>query len=176
MPDVRIEHLLATFGIGLFAGLLYTFEQGVIPVLTSLDATGYATVQQGLIRALDAFPTGVIVVASLSMVLPLYPLVRLWRARRTAYWWLTAAGWLVFLLGVGIFTIALNVPINTAVLAWDPAAPPADWESARSTWNGLNAIRTPLNYVAFLLLIWAAFTLHRAEAVRRAVADAPAAG
>ncbi|GIK72936.1 MAG: hypothetical protein BroJett021_19240 [Chloroflexota bacterium] len=159
MRSVRIAHLLFTFGIGLFAGLLYTFEQGVIPTLNTLTAAEYAKVEQGLIRSLDAFPTGVIVVANLSMLLPLYPLVRLWRERRTTYWRLTALGWGLFFFGVGVFTIVLNVPINNAVLTWDPAAPPADWQTLRDQWNRLNAIRAPINYVSFLLMIWAAFEM-----------------
>ncbi len=161
MRSVRIVHLVYTFGIGLFAGLLYAFQQGVIPTLNTLSAGEYIKVQQGLIRALDAFPTGVIVVASMSMLLPLYPLVRLWRERRSTYWRLTALGWLLFFLGVGVFTIALNVPINNVVLTWDAAAPPADWSALRDRWNGLNAIRTPINYVSFLLMIWAAFEMPR---------------
>ena len=159
MRSIRIVHLLFTFGIGLFAGLLYTFEQGVIPTLMTLNALEYTKVEQGLIRSLDAFPTGVIVVATLSMLLPLYPLARLWGERRTAYWRLTALGWALFFFGVGIFTIVLNVPINNTVLTWDPAAPPADWETARNTWNTLNAIRTPINYLSFLCMIWAAFEM-----------------
>lgn len=157
MLSIRIIHLIFTFAIGLFAGLLYTFEQGVIPTLATLNATEYARIEQSLIRALDAFPTGVIVVANLAMWLPLYPLVRLWSQRHTAYWRLTALGWALFFFGVGVFTIVLNVPINNTVLAWDPAVPPADWAQARDAWNQLNAIRTPINYVSFGLLIWAAF-------------------
>ncbi|MFN3332525.1 MAG: anthrone oxygenase family protein [Caldilinea sp.] len=162
MRSIRIVHLVFTFCIGLFAGLLYTFEQGVIPTLNTLTAVEYAKVEQGLIRALDAFPTGVIVVANLAMLLPLYPLVRLWKERRSSYWRLTALGWAFFFFGVGIFTIVLNVPINNAVLTWNPAAPPADWETARITWNTLNAIRTPINFLSFLLMIWAAFELPKA--------------
>ncbi len=162
MRSIRIVHLVFTFCIGLFAGLLYTFEQGVIPTLNTLTAVEYAKVEQGLIRALDAFPTGVIVVANLAMLLPLYPLVRLWKERRSSYWRLTALGWAFFFFGVGIFTIVLNVPINNAVLTWNPAAPPADWETARTTWNTLNTIRTPINFLSFLLMIWAAFELPKA--------------
>lgn len=159
MRPIKIVHLIQTIGIGLFAGLLYTFEQGVIPMLNTLDGPGYAHAEQQLIRSLDAFPTGVIVVASLSMLLPLYPLIRLWRQRHTAYWRLTAVAWLLFFFGVGLFTIVLNVPINQQVLKWDPANPPTDWETARTTWNQLNKIRTPINYVSFLLMVWAAFSL-----------------
>jgi uncharacterized membrane protein len=159
MRDIKIAHLISTFGIGLFAGLLYTFGQGVIPMLNTLSGPEYAEVEQGLIRALDGFPTGVIVVATLSMLLPLYPLIRLWGRRHTAFWRLTAAAWLLFFFGVGVFTIALNVPINNYVLTWDPANPPPDWEAARTNWNTLNAIRTPINYVSFGLMLWAGFEL-----------------
>nr|WP_298490646.1 DUF1772 domain-containing protein [uncultured Chloroflexus sp.] len=54
---------------------------------------------------------------------------------------------------VGVFTIVLNVPINNAVLASDRAALPADRETTRTPWNTLNAIRTPINYLSFLLMI-----------------------
>jgi uncharacterized membrane protein len=161
MRDIKIVHTITTFGVGLFAGLLYTFEQGVVPMLNTLTGPEYAKAEQGLIRALDAFPTGVIVVATLAMLLPLYPLIRLWAQRNTTYWRLTFLAWLIFFFGVSLFTIVLNVPINNYVLTWDPANPPADWETARMNWNQLNAIRTPLNYVSFLLLIWAGFHVPR---------------
>jgi hypothetical protein len=45
------------------------------------------------------------------------------------------------------------------VLTWNPSDPPADWESARNAWNSLNAIRTPINYASFLLMIWASFEM-----------------
>lgn len=131
MKSIRIVHLIYTFAIGLFAGLLYTLQQGVIRTLMTLSATEYAKVEQGLIRFLDAFPTGVIVVVNLTMLLPLYPLARLWKQRYTAYWRFTALGWVLLFFGVGVFTIVLNVPINNAVLTWDPSAPPGDWQSAR---------------------------------------------
>ncbi len=163
MRSIQIAHTAAVFGIGLFAGLLYTFEQGVIPTLKTLNAEQYTLIQQQLIRSLDAFPTGVIVVANLAMLLPLYPLIRLWKQRQTAYWRLTALGWMLFFFGVGVFTIALNVPINNYVLSWDAAMPPADWEAARANWNTLNSIRTPINYISFLLMLWALTRLSQAD-------------
>jgi uncharacterized membrane protein len=102
------------------------------------------------------------------MLLPLYPLIKLWRYRSSSFWRLTFVAWLLFCFGVSVFTIVLNVPINNYVKTWDIANPPADWENARSTWNFLNAIRTPINLVSFLLLIWAGFDLHHLE--RRAEA------
>jgi uncharacterized membrane protein len=168
MRAIRITHFLATYTVGLFAGLLYTFAQGVLPILNQLDASSYATVEQGLVRNLDAFPTGVITVATLAMLLPLYPLIRLWQHRNSAFWRLTLLGWLLFFFGVGLFTIVLNVPINNYVLTWDANNPPSDWEQARATWSTLNSIRTPINLISFGLLLWAAFELPRsAEAFKR---------
>lgn len=166
MIAIRISHLIYTFGVGLFAGLLYAFEQGVIPMLNTLDGSEYAKVEQGLIVNLDAMPTGVIVVATISMLLPLYPIIALRNQRSTSFWWLTFMGWLLFCFGVSVFTIVLNVPINEYVKTWDIANPPVDWDSARQQWNRLNSIRTPINLVSFLLFIWAAYELPKLESNR----------
>lgn len=160
---LRVAHLVATFAVGLFAGLLYTFEQGVLPVLNGLDGPTYVAIEQGLIRNLDAMPFGVIVVANIGMLVPLVCLALTWRARSGAYWRLTALAWALFFFGVSLFTILLNVPINTAVLAMDPAAPPADWAELRAEWGRLNAIRTPINYLSFALFLWAATLIDRAR-------------
>jgi uncharacterized membrane protein len=160
MTDVRIAHFVSVLTVGLFAGLLWAFEQGVVPALRTLDASAYARVEQALILNLDApLPLGVIVVATIAMLVPMYPLVRTWSQRGSWYWRLTLLGWLIFFFGVSLFTIVLNVPINEYVKTWDPANPPADWQQARDSWNTLNQIRTPLNYLAFGLLAWAAMLL-----------------
>jgi uncharacterized membrane protein len=163
MRAIKIIHFISTFGVGLFAGLLYTFAQGVLPTLNHLDASTYATVEQGLIVSLDAFPTGVITIATIAMLLPLYTLIRLWHARHSLFWRLTLIAWLLFFFGVGLFTILLNVPINNYVKTWNPATPPADWEQARATWSMLNTIRTPINLVSFALLLWASFEVYQVE-------------
>lgn len=156
MVGIKIAHWVYTACVGVFAGLLYTFEQAVIPTLNTLTATEYTKVEQGLIQYLDAFPTGVIGISLVAMLLPLYPLIRLWRHRSTAFWRWTASGWVLFFLGVGLFTIVLNAPINAYVKTWDVASPPADWQTARDNWNQLNRIRTPINLVSLLCLLWAA--------------------
>ncbi|MEW6753398.1 MAG: DUF1772 domain-containing protein [Candidatus Latescibacterota bacterium] len=159
MTDIRLTHAVYTFGTALFAGLLYAFEQGVIPALRGLTASEYTRMEQALIHHLDAFPTGVIAVATVSMLLPLYPLIRLRGSRDRAFWKLTFAGWLLFCFGVGVFTIVLNVPVNEYVKTWSSASPPADWQAARDRWNTLNHIRTPLNLVSLACYIWASYAL-----------------
>ncbi len=157
LKHIQMAHVIYTFGTGLFAGLLYAFYQGVVPMLSSLNASQYTVVEQSLIVQLDAFPTGVIVVATISMLLPLYTLYQLRHLRNTGFWKYTFAGWLLFFFGVSLFTIALNVPINNYVKTWDPAHPPADWEMARASWTQLNNIRFPINLASFALFLLAAF-------------------
>jgi uncharacterized membrane protein len=160
---IRISHVIVTFGVALFAGLLYSFQQGVIPALLTLSAQEYTKVEQALIVNLDAFPTGVIVVATVSMLLPLLPLIALRKQWRTTFWLLTFVGWLLFFFGVSLFTIVLNVPINEYVKTWQVVAPPADWQTARDSWNTLNAIRTPINYVSLLCFVVAGMHLRDVE-------------
>ncbi len=163
MKSIKISHFIYTFGTGLFAGLLYAFEQGIIPTLKTLTGSEYAKVEKGLVITLDAFPTGVIVVATISMLLPLYTLIKLRKQKQTTFWKLTFWGWLLFCFGVTVFTIVLNVPINEYVKTWDIVNPPLDWETARDKWNMLNKIRTPINLVSFGLLIYAAFCINEVE-------------
>ena len=44
--------------------------------------------------------------------------------------------------------LLINVPINAAVLAWSPQAPPANWAEVRDRWNQAHAFRTALAVVA----------------------------
>lgn len=81
---------------------------------------------------LDAFPTGVITVTTVAMLAPLYPLIGLWRARSSAYWRLTLLGWLLCFVGVGLFTIVLNVATGSA-RCWFMAATQPTWCAAPST-------------------------------------------
>lgn len=165
MLSIRISHLLYTFSIGIFAGLLYTFEKGVIPSLDLLNGQGYAVLEQALIKNIDATLSGFIFLAVLGMLLPLYPLIRLWRYRYTSFWKLTFIAWILFCFGVSVFTMILNVPINNYVKTWNSANPPADWQTARDNWNELNTIRTPINILSFALLIWAGFKIKEIEPV-----------
>ena len=46
-------------------------------------------------------------------------------------------------------TLTVNVPINTAQMAWDPRAPPADWASVRDRWQVAHALRTMASLLGF---------------------------
>jgi uncharacterized membrane protein len=47
------------------------------------------------------------------------------------------------------------VPINQAVLTWDPAAPPQEWRALIDKWERLDTARTVAAIAAFGLLLLA---------------------
>lgn len=163
MTSIKVTHVIYTVCVAFFAGLLWAFELAVIPMLLTLSASDYTRIEQLLIRFIDGNFPSAILIATIAMLLPLYPLIRYRQKRQTKFWQLTLIGWLLFFFGVGLFTIVLNVPINEYVKTWDIANPPTDWMQARDRWNLLNHIRTPINYVSLILLITAGFYVKELE-------------
>ena len=139
------------------------FELAVIPMLNTLSASDYTRIEQLLIKFIDTNFMNAIVIASIAMLLPLYPIIKLRKQRQTKYWQFTLLGWLLFFFGVGLFTILLNAPINEYVKTWSIENPPTDWIEARDRWNLLNHIRTPINYVSLVMLLFAGFYIHDVE-------------
>ena len=54
-----------------------------------------------------------------------------------------------------LLTLTSTVPINKALLAWDAAAPPADWRSLIARWERLDVARAWLALTAFALFLGA---------------------
>jgi uncharacterized membrane protein len=71
---------------------------------------------------------------------------------------LTAFG-LLFLVGVVIFTVALNVPIDLQIKKWKPDNLPADWQEIRQRWKWFHELRTMLSLAGLCLIIAGIFTL-----------------
>jgi Predicted integral membrane protein len=145
--------LWAALGTGLFAGLMVTFVGIIDRVLASLPAAEYTRVMQGLIKAADVPP-----VAPLPIMVGLIAGgIAAWQLRKAGggAYRLALAGFLVLLLGAFVTTMAVNAPINFAILKWDPAAPPADWEAVRDRWHTFSVLRTVSSVVAFACFLLA---------------------
>jgi Domain of unknown function (DUF1772) len=54
-----------------------------------------------------------------------------------------------------LLTLTSTVPINKALLAWDAAAPPADWRALIARWERLDVARAWLALGAFALFLGA---------------------
>ena len=118
----------------------------VHPVLRRLPITERITVEQGLLKTFGrVMPVGM----TLCVVLAITTAVN----RGGVLSWSAAAA---FIAAV-VFTVIVNVPINSATGRWDSAHPPADWERTRSRWELFQGVRSWLLLLGFVL-VCAAFT------------------
>ena len=53
-----------------------------------------------------------------------------------------------------------NLPVNRSVAAWTPSNLPADWSTARSTWETAHMISAALSLIALVTLIWSSAPTH----------------
>lgn len=145
--------VLATVLLGLMAGFFFAFWVDVAPAMRQLDASAYIRTQQAINATVRNAPFAVAYFG--AALVPSVAALALWRARRRGH----AAAWaaiaLTYLLGVFVLTREINIPINSALALWDPAAPPADWTDARDRWNAANFTRGMAALAAFAAAVMA---------------------
>jgi hypothetical protein len=97
---------------------------------------------------------------SMGMVFgPIVALVLLWDDRGSDSFLLTAIGLGISLVGIWIVSNAWKTPTYNMILAWDPEAPPADWEAGRRRYFTINWIQLAVTWTAFGLFLAAVILL-----------------
>lgn len=139
--------VLATGLLGLMAGFFFAFWVDVAPAMLELDAAGYIHTQQAINRVVRNAAFGAAYFGAAAVPLLAAAVLLVAGRRKEAALWLAIG--LSYLLGVFWLTREVNVPINNALAAWNPAAPPADWAAARARWNDANFVRGMANLAAF---------------------------
>ena len=120
----------------------------VHPVLRRLPLTERIIVEQGLLTTFGrVMPIGM----TLCVVLAIKTAVGGGAGPGPLSWSAAAA----FTAAV-VFTVVVNVPINSATGRWDAAHPPADWEQTRSRWELFQGVRSWLLLAGFVLVCAAA--------------------
>ena len=140
---------LAVVVSGIMAGFFYTYSFNVNLAMLEVDGATYARVQS--LFNLNVRHTMFFVFFFGGGAAPLVALAANWRRRRTAAFWLIAGAGALYVLGVILFTSAVNLPLNAYTESWDPAALPADWAATRAAWNRANAVRVGVAFVSFCL-------------------------
>lgn len=74
-----------------------------------------------------------------------------WRHLRSLAFALLGLAFLVYCLGVILFTKNVNLPLNYYTESWDLNALPSDWASIRDQWIRANNIRVVMAGAAFVL-------------------------
>jgi len=130
--------------VGLLAGEEFAMCYGIRTPIARLDDQAHIRARQALIYRLRVLVPGILALTMLSGIAATV-------ANGTEHGFaLRCAGLLVLVTFIGI-TLGGTVPINKAALAWNPAAPPANWRALVSRWENLNTARCWLAVAAFAL-------------------------
>jgi hypothetical protein len=134
------------FLTGLLAGEEFVIRYGVRAPVASLDRRAHILLRQRLIRRLR------ILVPALAGPTLLSGVLSTAVDRRDRWLAVRGAGLLSLFVLAGV-TLLGTVPINAAVLEWDPDAPPPDWEAQIRRWEQLDAARCWSAVFAFALFV-----------------------
>lgn len=142
-------------GAGLMAGLLFAFSTSVMPALrTQPAASAIATMQSANVTILN--PLFLLLFVGTTAVCVLLACTAPFA--HTGGSMLRVAGAVLFVLGLVVVTATINVPMNNALAALDPASPSAAtyWVTYLHRWTRWNDIRTGASVVACVALTVAA--------------------
>lgn len=140
---VDFLRILAVFGTGITAGVLFCVALSIVPAFLALPAGRYVETHRLIGRNYDTvMPATVLTTtaacAGLAAVSP------------GAVARLLFAGCAVLMFGVSVVSHLGNVPINRTVRALDPSAVPSEWDDPRARWRRWNLLRTALAVAALI--------------------------
>jgi hypothetical protein len=145
MPQAE-SHLIVGFVNLFFAGILagteFVVRYGVRAPLSSLEERPQIELRQALIYQMRVRVAAVFLLTAISALVVIV---------------VDGAGAGLAWRGAGIAAIAAwaaatflgTVPINSAVLAWQPGAPPEHWRTLLKRWERLDTLRTWAAAIAF---------------------------
>jgi uncharacterized membrane protein len=137
--------------VGLVAGIFLATQLGQLRVQNTLDARDFTLVKHGFEVALGKVMPVFVIAAGVSIV-PLVFLLRSWGPAQ----FIAVVIALLLWAGVVVATLVYNAPVNALAVAWNPEAPPTNWQELRDRWHRGQTIRTPLAIAAFAAIAVAA--------------------
>jgi uncharacterized membrane protein len=146
MITTEIPGFIVLFCVGILAGMELVVYYGVRGPLASLEERPQTLMRQALIRRLRLLVPGFFLPAALSGFV-----VTLLSGFGTGFVFRLAG--LVALLAWASVTIPGTVPINSAILSWDPGALPENWRELVSRWERFASVRPWAATFAFVLFL-----------------------
>ncbi|WP_127558571.1 DUF1772 domain-containing protein [Saccharospirillum alexandrii] len=147
-PENAMLALSALF-FGIMAGFFWTYSFNINLAMLEVSGPVYAQVQslfnQNVRHAtFFTFFFGSGVVSFIALIVN-------WRHRTSLAFALLGLAFLVYGLGIILFTRNVNLPLNYYTESWELSALPSDWASIREQWNRANNIRVAMAGTAFIL-------------------------
>ena len=152
----NIAMALATLVFGIMAGFFWAYTFNVNLAMLELDGATYATVQSLFNENVRhsmffTFFFGGGIFSAVALVIN-------WKHWKSPSFMMLALAFIVYVLGIIIFTAQVNLPLNAYTESWDPLNLPTDWSQVRNQWNTANAIRVGTAGLAFILGLAALIT------------------
>ncbi|MCA9835637.1 MAG: DUF1772 domain-containing protein [Trueperaceae bacterium] len=144
---------LATLVFGIMAGFFWTYSFNVNLAMLNVDGATYATVQSLFNENVRhfmffSFFFGGGIFSALALVIN-------WKHWKSPAFIMLALAFLIYGLGIILFTARVNLPLNYYTESWDPLNLPADWSQVRAQWNSANYLRVGTSGLAFILALFA---------------------
>jgi Predicted integral membrane protein len=149
--------LLATLTVGMMAGIFAAFALSVMRGLArTSDATFVEVMRRINVEIINPWFVFCFLGGAIFTLLALFFTVRGYPAdapERGSLGW-TIAGLVLYGLSLGV-TFFVNVPLNAALAAADPADPTAARKPFEKRWVQFNVVRTLTAVASFVCLAWA---------------------
>jgi hypothetical protein len=131
------------------------------PMLGAMDGRGFRSFMEAFLRYAE-HSWGLVFNYAWSMGMtigPIVALVLLWDDAGSTSFVLTAIGLAIVIVGVLVVSNVWKTPTYKMILAWDPEAPPANWEATRRRYFTINLIQLIVTWSAFALFLLALISL-----------------
>ena len=161
MELIQLAILLSALLCSLVAGLVFTFAIVVMPGIKTMDDLAFLQSFKAMDRVIqNNQPIFMLVWLGSAAVLLASTLLGIWRLEGLDRILLIVAC-LIYLFGVHLPTVAINVPLNNHIqsLDLDPLAAPAlrearaSFESRWIRWNGIRTVLAILTTTVLLFLL-----------------------
>ncbi|NLG96054.1 MAG: DUF1772 domain-containing protein [Chloroflexi bacterium] len=140
-----ISILLSALVTGVFWGTWL----GLSRSMSSLTPETFLTVGHTMIGNLGTIMAILVPAALLAVAVVLY---LLYRDRSTRAFYLTLAGFVLFIIAL-LITLIVEVPIDNQIAAWTATTLPDNWQELRDRWDLFHTIRSWASVFGFALLL-----------------------
>jgi uncharacterized membrane protein len=173
---LKVLHFVIIMIYVLVAGVMWGTWLSLGRTMTGYDATTFLADGHHMIANLAvpmAVPMAVLMVA--AVVVGAIGCLGLLRRNATTAAWLAVAGW-VFMIGVLVVTVAVEVPLDNEINRWTVATLPGGWTQQRARWATFHAVRTALSLLAVAAAVLAGLSTRTSVPMRpgaRSTVDSP---
>jgi uncharacterized membrane protein len=149
MTMTAIVRVIAIACIGVLAGIYLGHRAGAHYALELVEPGSFIQFQQIIHVHYVKFMPPLVIVALLAAVSWLVSV----RARPRSTEFLLVAVSALAIAAIAALTRLVNVPLNDALMTWNPAAPPLDLRAQWAPWEQVNTIRVWLALIALVFEI-----------------------